>query len=289
MKHIMSHRTIATIRWICVCVVVCSQLSLFTPNVAAQEGPTDTPTPTATPTSTPTATETSTPAPAPPTDTPTPTPTATPTATAVNRLVDFRVDDEEIKKGTCATFSWVVRGDIDRIEFDKLDDDKAPILVSAMDTRQECPDGETEYEFIVRWLDGARTVRQVEIEVDDNDDSDGDSGGNSSEQASTPGGTGSFVPVTPVPLQEDTPHQQSSSAPPPGDSSGGTIVTPVGVLGSVSVLPETGAPPGPSTGAADAHPRFLGPWVALAFGLGASGISAIAGLTLLVMLLRQPH
>ncbi len=221
MRRTMNKKRRVLMRWICVLAVTSSQLGVFTLRAAAQEPtaePTSLPTPTPAPTWTPVPT---------PTDTPNPaaTPTANPTADA--RIVDFRVDDDEITKGDCVMFSWVVRGDIGLVEFDQIGDGKVPLLVSDMDSRQECPEEDTKYELKVTWLDSTQTIRSIKIEVKDggNGDSGGDSGtGNGTP---TPANTASFVPVTPIPVIAS-----------PAD--GGVVVTPVGVLGSVQVLPETG-------------------------------------------------
>jgi hypothetical protein len=106
-----------------------------------------------------------------------------------------------------------------------------------MDSREECPEVDTKYELAVTWLDSTQATRTIEIEVDAEDA--GSSGDNdSSGQTPTPGGTAAFVPVTPIPVAT-TPVSVSYSTP-VQVSSGGTAVTPVGVLGSVQVLPETG-------------------------------------------------
>jgi hypothetical protein len=167
--QIMKDRTRVLKQWICILAVIGSQFGLFTLRAAAQEPtaePTALPTPTPAPTWTPIPTPTNTPDPA-------ITPTTNPTASA--RLVDFRVDDDEITKGECVTFSWVVRGDIDRVEFDQLGDGKVPLLVSDMDSREECPEEDTTYELDVTWMDGTNTEQSIKIEVDEDDA--GDNGG----------------------------------------------------------------------------------------------------------------
>ena len=232
-RKIVSYRTIAQGAWLCVLALVCSQVGLFPLPAAAQEPTTE---PTALPTPTPAPTWTSVPTP-----TNTPDPAATPTAnhTANARMVDFRVDSDEITKGDCVTFSWVVRGDIDRVEFDQIGDGKVPVLVSDMDSRQECPEEETEYQLVVSWLDSTRTTRSIEVEVND---AGGDGENATGSGTPTPGGTGAFVPVTPI-LITSTPVSVGGNANPQATAqnvSGGVVVTPVGVLGSVQVLPETG-------------------------------------------------
>jgi hypothetical protein len=273
------------------CGLIYSQLGLFAPNVAAQE-PTGEPTSLATPTPAPTWTPTPTPV---NTADPTATPTTTsgnPAATPAGRMVDFRVDDDEIDQGDCATFSWVVRGDIDRVEFDQRDDEKAAVLVSAMDTREECPDEETDYDLIVSWLDGTRTTRGIEIDV--NGASSGSSGSSAGGGTTTPAGTTVFVPVTPIPIAGtpvsvgDGTVQQAVYQ----STSGGVVVTPVGVLASVQVLPETGyrSPPAadanqPGDNLAAQPRRRL--WPALASGLGIFLGIAVLGLALVAKIVRE--
>ena len=165
MKKIATYRLFHLTTWLCIGVVIFGQAVLIVEPVAAQD-----PTPTSTevssdPTaeliiSTPTPTFTATPEP-----TPTPLP---PTATPTDRMVDFRVDDDEIDRGSCVEFSWVVRGDIDRVEFEKEDDGKDPILVATLDQREECPTADAVYKLMVRWLDSSKTTREIDIEVDEN-------------------------------------------------------------------------------------------------------------------------
>ncbi len=229
----MRYQTRVLTRWVCVLAVMCSQFGLFTHRAAAQEPTTE---PTSLPTPTPAPTWTATPIP-----TNTPDPAATPTAnpTAAGRMVDFRVDEDEITEGECVMFSWVVRGDIDRVEFDQVGDGKVSLLVSDMDSREECPEEDTEYELGVTWLDSTQTTRSIEIEVDAGG-TGGSSGGDNGTGTGTPtpGGTAAFVPVTPIPIVT-TPVSVVYSTP-VQVSSGGAVVTPVGVLASVQVLPETG-------------------------------------------------
>ena len=232
MKHIISHRTFALIRWVGIWAAICVQLSQFTFPAAAQEPtsePTSLPTPTPAPTWTPAPAPTSTPDPA-------VTPTANPTASG--RVVDFRVDDNEIEPGACVMFSWVVRGDIDRVEFDTFEDNKSPVLVSDMDSRQECPSQKTDYGLNVIWLDGTRISRTIEVDLKTS------SGGDNSTSAgtATPAGTAVFVAVTPIPVAISPGNVASgpSQSPASLSASGGMVVTPIGVLASVQVLPETG-------------------------------------------------
>jgi hypothetical protein len=288
-KQTISYRTLNLIRWVCICGVICSQLGLFTRNVAAQEPttePTSLPTPTPAPTWTPTPTPINTPNPA---ATPTAT-SANPAATPAGRLVDFRADDDKINKGECVMLSWVVRGDIDRVEFDKRDDDKAPVLVSAMDTRQECPDEQTDYDLIVTWLvDGTQTTRSINIDVDGSDNGSADGG------TTTPAGTAVFVPVTPIPIT-GTPVSAGGGTAQQAvyqDTSGGAVVTPVGVLGSVQLLPETGylSPPAADTNPSEdnlaaAQPRWR-LWPVLVGILVIFLGIAVLGLTLAAKIVRE--
>jgi hypothetical protein len=153
-------------------------------------------------------------------------------------MIDFRVDEDEIIKGECVMFSWVVRGDIDRVEFDQIGDGKVALLVSDMDSGQECPEEETTYELVVTWLDSTETTRSIEIEVDADGTGDGSGDNGASGGTPTPGGTATFVLVTPIPIAT-TPVSAGYSTPVQGVS-GVVVVTPVGALGSVKVLPETG-------------------------------------------------
>jgi hypothetical protein len=148
------------------------------------------------------------------------------------------VDDNEIEPGACVMLSWVVRGDIDRVEFDTFEDNKSPVLVSDMDSRQECPSKKTDYGLNVIWLDGTRTSRTIEVDLKTS------SGGDDSTSAgtATPAGTAVFVAVTPIPVAISPGSVASgpSQSPASLSASGGMVVTPIGVLASVQVLPETG-------------------------------------------------
>lgn len=119
-----------------------------------------------------------------------------------------------------------------------------------MDSRQECPEVNTDYELIVRWLDGTVTTRGIEIEVEVAGGGDG---------TSSSGGAGALVPVTPIPIP-------------------GTYVTPVGVLSSVRLLPETGELPSPHVTEAPRPMSILELW---------SGAGLILGLILLAGLRRR--
>lgn len=271
MKHLTSYRIIALIRWVCVWMLLFSRWSPLTLDVAAQEPtsePTVLPTPTPAPTWTPTPTPINTPGAATPT-----TPSGSPTATPSGRLVDFRVDEDKVKPGDCVTFSWVVRGDLDRVEFDVKEDGKVAVLVSDMDSREECPSSETKYELTATWLDGTRTARTIKVEVDSGGDGDSGSGDTGS---ATPAGTAVFVPVTPIPFPS-TPVAGGSSAPQPVSQqspSGSVSVAPVGgALSGVRVLPETGhrSPPSATVIQLDNNPAVTesqqGFWLILVAGL----------------------
>jgi hypothetical protein len=176
------------------------------------------------------------------------------------------VDEDEIIKGDCVMFSWVVRGDINTVEFDQIGDGKVALLVSDMDSRQECPEEQTTYELVVTWMDSTETTRSIEIEVDA--DGTGDGSGGDSGGTPTPGGTATFVFVTPIPIAT-TPVSAGSSTPVQG-TSGGVVVTPVGALGSVKVLPETGyrSPyPDEKTDETEDNLQNRGPGLAVVVGL----------------------
>jgi hypothetical protein len=239
MKAIISHRTQIWIRWVGIGVMLLSLVGPFALSVAAQEPTVE---PTALPTPTPAPTWTPTPLPV---DPPTPTSPAPvgPTPTSSGRVVDFRVDDDEIEPGTCVMFSWVVRGDLDRVEFDTLGDGKVAVLVSDMDSREACPEEETDYELIATWLDGTQTTRSINIELkSQNKDSSG--GG----ATATPVATGAWVAVTPIAIGTTPAPAAPAPAPaaPAPNSSGGMMAAPTGRLTSVNTLPETGYGPPPS-------------------------------------------
>lgn len=258
MKQILNRRIVTLTRWVCACVIIGSLSSQLVATVSAQEPttePTPLPTPTPAPTWTPTVVPTNTPDPA-------ATPTVDPTAAA--RVVDFRADSTDIDVGDCVMFSWVVRGDIDRIEFDQIGDEKVPLLVSDMDSRQECPTEDTTYELRVTWLDATKTKESIEIEVAGGDGGSSGSGG----ATATPAGTAVYVPVTPVPASTIV-------------ASGGGVVTPVGVLGSVRILPETGhvSPPMAQAAASENDPAKTRPepgfWSAFAGWLAAISVAIV--------------
>jgi hypothetical protein len=216
-------------------------LSLFTLEAAAQEPtvePTSLPTPTPAATWTPTTTPTHTPDPA---ATPTTGP-AGPTPSGESRTVDFRVDDDRVEKGNCATFSWIVRGDVDRVEFDTLGDGKVAVLVSHMDSREECPAADAEYRLVVAWLDGAQSERSIEVKINGDEGGGGDSSG-AAGGAVTPAASSVFIAVTPILITGtpvSAPPQASQPASDSGSSGGGLMAAPNGPLSSVSILPETG-------------------------------------------------
>ena len=230
------YQTLTLSRRIFIFVAVGLILSLLAFNAAAQE-------PTAEPTVTPTAGVPVAP---------------TPGTSPADRFIDFRVDDDDIDTGECVEFSWVVRGDVDRVEFDQRDDDKGPVLVAGLDDRQECPTEDTNYELIVRWLDSTKTTRKVEVEVDDSGSNNSDSSNNSGGGADNGGGVinttaGVFVQVTPIlitntlfnirvtPVPGSAEAQVSAAAPAIPAAPGEAAVKPSGILGTIQELPETGS------------------------------------------------
>jgi hypothetical protein len=193
------------------------------------------------------------------------------------------VDDDEIEPGNCVTFSWIVRGDIDRVEFDIINDGKVPVLVSTMDSREECPTEETDYELVASWLDGSRTVRSITVTM-----GGGGDGGNGSGATATPGGTSVFVPVTPIPIS-GTPVSVPQTAPQgsSASSAGAVVITPVGALGSVSMLPETGYL-APSAEEATLSDLAAGQsWPGRASGLAIVVGAALLGLACLAAIIRK--
>ena len=286
MKAIISHQTRIWIRWVGIGVMLFSQLSPLTLSVAAQEPtvePTALPTPTSAPTWTPTLA---------PEDPPTPTSPAPagPTPTATGRVVDFRVDDDEIEPDTCVMFSWVVRGDLDRVEFDTLGDGKVAVLVSDMDSREACPAEETEYQLIATWLDGTQTTRSIEIEFKSQNEDSSDGGA-----TATPIATGSWVAVTPIPIGTTPVPVAPSPSPaaPTPNSTGGMMAAPSGRLNTVSTLPETGygpPPPAPVTqlaGHLTAAQSTTAPWLFFAAALIVSCAVSILGLLAATRLTRK--
>jgi hypothetical protein len=231
MRKIISHQIIVLIQWGFICGLIYAQLSLFVVDALAQD------------------------------------PTAEPPSSnsPADRFIDFRVDDDDIESGECIEFSWIVRGDIDRVEFNQKDDNKDAVLVSSLDDREECPTAQAEFELTVRWLDGAKTTREIEVDVNtanNNDNSDGDSdGGGSSNSSSNTGSGGAgtsptvgvFVQVTPILITNtlfnirETPVPESSDTTAAGELlasvSGNVPVKPTGVLGTIVQLPETGEQP----------------------------------------------
>jgi hypothetical protein len=279
MNAIISHRTRIWIRWVSIAAMLLSQVGPFTHNAIAQEPtvePTALPTPTPAPTWTPTLA---------PVDPPTPTSPAPvgPTPTATGRVVDFRVDDDEIEPGTCVTFSWVVRGDLDRVEFDTMGDGKVAVLVPDMDSQTACPEEETEYQLIATWLDGAQTTRSIEIDFKSQSNGSSDGG-----TTATPIATGSWVAVTPIPIgTTPVPVAPSLSPATPTPNSSGVMMAmaaPTGRLNSVSMLPETGyGPPPPgdalqSAGHLTAAQSAVPTWLVFAGALILSCLISILGL-----------
>lgn len=245
MKMTVIFQNFRWVRWALTGLMVYSFLSFFVSEAAAQD-PTPLPTPTPAPTWTPPPNATNTPAPNVPVQ---PTPVL-PTATLDNRLVDFRVDNDEIDQGDCVQFSWAVRGNIDRIEFDEVDDNKEAVLVSAQDEREECPDQDTEYELSVQWLDGTKSAKTLEIQVNNSSDGSSSSSSGSSAGQSSETTVGSFVPVTPIALTSLTPTAEANAETSDEsalfqqitqeETAGQPVEKPSGVLGSVDRLPETG-------------------------------------------------
>ncbi len=250
--------------------MACIGLNGFISVVTAQEPTTDSaalPTPTSAPTWTPTPTTVGAPGPRVTATSPSGTP-----ATPTGRSVDFRVDDTKISAGECVLFSWIVKGDIDKVEFDERGDDKSAVLVpeEQYDT-EECPSSTTEYSLIVSWQDGAQTTRGLKVKIV-SESNDGDN--NESDPTATPDGTAaSYMAVTPVPIsglpgvssgsgQGATPQAVGATPQVVGVTpqavayqsvtTEGVIITPVGALGSVTLLPETGygppPPPSPAAG-----------------------------------------
>jgi hypothetical protein len=262
MRSHVSYRTLTAVCLLCLWATVCVGLNGFTPTVIAQEPTTDSsalPTPTTAPTWTPTVVGTPDP------HATATSPSGTP-ATPAGRAVDFRVDDRNISAGECVTFSWLVRGDIDKVEFDQHDDNKNAVLVPEEKyDAEECPGSTTEYNLIVSWLDGTRTTQTIKVKVEDSEDSDDDGGDGEANQTVTPVGTAGFLPVTPLPIsgmsggsggggQEATPQSVVYQS-----ALDGVVVTPVGALGAVTLLPETGYGPPP---AADKLQTLDGPRLA---------------------------
>jgi hypothetical protein len=256
MRTHVSYRTLTAICLVCLWAMVCVGLNGFASPAIAQEPTADSPsdsaalpTPTAAPTWTPTRVGT-------PDTHATATSPSGSSATPAGRMVDFRVDDTKISPGECVAFSWVVKGDINKVEFDVRDDDKNAVLVSEEGyANEECPTSTTEYRLVVSWLDGTKTSQTIKVKVEG---TDGDS---EAGQTVTPVATAGFMIVTPLPIpgmsggsgsgsggQVATPQAVAYQSAPDG-----VVVTPAGVLGSVELLPETGygppelqAPAGPA-------------------------------------------
>ncbi len=265
-KIIMNRSNVWIPASILLAIILFSQMSLFSPQAAAQD-PTPVPTATTAPTWTPVPGATVTPTAGEPVA-PTP-PGSNPTATPTGRLVDFRADKEEIELGECVVFSWIARGDIAWVEFDEIDDDKEPILVEDQGNRQECPDNETDYELIVTWSDGSKTGRRIEIKVN-LDESSGGSGGSGSGVNAVPT-PGAFVVVTPIALAEI----QEATAIANNfdfnnlDTAGGSAPPSDAILATIVELPETGGLPA-QTIAPKISPSTYGPviqWLPLIGGV----------------------
>ena len=168
------------------------------------------------------------------------------------RSIAFRADAKEITQGECVLFSWVVKGDVSIVEFDRWDDGKEPILVKEADDRQECPEKDSRYQLIVRWLDGTSDKEQkIDIKVEEAEASTGggssSSGGSSSGSGSTTGtgaapapATGAFVMVTPILITNVLGPAPATPVPVASET---TVAVPEGVLGGIKMLPETGSLP----------------------------------------------
>jgi hypothetical protein len=166
---------------------------------------------------------------------------------------------DEITDGECVSFSWVVKGASDTdtfvVKFDNKKDDFDPVLVpSEVFDRAECPGEDTLYVLAVTWGDGGKSEKGIDIQVDPRRDGNGDGG--TAGSTPTPGTPPAFVPVTPISV----------------------VVTPVGPLGSVQVLPETGSLSRPT-----ANRDVSGAAVGLALFLSI----ALLGLTLLFKINRR--
>jgi hypothetical protein len=296
MRQQLSYRILSALCLVCLWAVIWLGLNGFIPVVTAQEPTADAaafPTPTTAPTWTPTVVGT-------------PDPHASPTAapgtpaTPAGRMVDFRVDDRKVSVGECATFSWLVRGDFDKVEFDQHDDGKNPVLVPEEQyDAEECPTKATDYSLIVSWLDGTQTKKTIGIKIEDSDDGDGGDSGDAANQTAVPVGTSGFLPVTPLPISGMSGGGASQGATPQSiayqqNAMDGVVVTPVGALSSVVLLPETGYGPPPAAdegGVADsshpAYPRWK-VWLAFAAESGAFlGAIAVIGLILRIKLTKS--
>jgi hypothetical protein len=219
--------------------------------------------------------------------------------------VDFRVDDDSINNGDCVQFSWVIRGDIDRVEFDKKDDNKDPLLVSDQADREECPTEDSTYKLIARWLDGTRTDREIEINVHTGSDggSGGSSGSGGSGSTTTTDGAGEFIPVTPILITTGTPTPQSVAVAPVATqitpvqqavydgAPGSQPAAPAGLLGSVHTLPETGAfpaqPISPQNNLAIPQPHWMF-WLVSVGGMLLFGSLGIALVLLITVQTQRP-
>lgn len=295
MKQTIAYYVPTLLRWICILAVVYIQMHLLPLDTAAQE-PAAEPTATATPETSPTA------------GVPV-APTPTPDGDVASRLVDFRVDADDIEEGECVEFSWVARGDIDRIEFDQKDDDKDGVLVAALDDRIECPADDRNYELIVHWLDSSTIKHKIEINVhasatsnngNDDDNDSNSSSSNSSGSSTTNTTAGVFVQVTPILITNTqynirvTPIPESFSN--LSDSTGGAVevipassgntsAPPDGVLATIRELPETGHQPA-ALADQERQPRF-DLWLTVTGSLALLSASFILSLILLINLLRQ--
>ena len=244
MRHILSQRAVTLLTWGCILAVVLG-LSQLTSPAAAQ---------------------TPTPIPVTPTFTPTPVgPTATPTlnltGTPLGRVIEFRSDDDAVAPGSCVEFSWVVKPEaaVGIVEFEALEVSKPVLVESEVYDYLQCPDDTTEYVLRVTWLDGTQSAESIEIEVN----KQAGTAIAAATAAAPPPGT--FVAVSPIPVAVG----------------GITYGTPVGALGSVQVLPETGyQPPGPAGSPGDTGPPLAG-------GLALACVGVVVGLGVATLSRRE--
>lgn len=232
MKQPAHYRLLWILSFIGIWIISSVGSRIFLVPVAAQEEPTPIPTATAAPTWTPESGATSTP-------TLSPGQTPAPTSTPTGREVDLRPGDETIKidtAGDCVLFTWLVKGDIDRVEWDKEDDDTDPILVSASDERQECVNEDSDFTLIARWSNGQKSQETREIRIESDSSGSGGGSGGAGGPVPTPG---AFVVVTPLLITNSLAF--SPPAPESSASSAGDEFRPEGILGTIVELPETGS------------------------------------------------
>ncbi len=281
MKPATPYRLFWIISFFAIALLSSAGSKYLVPPAAAQGEPTSVPTATVAPTWTPVPGVTSTP-------TPVPGQTPTPTGTPTGRDVDLRPssDDIEIEEaGDCVLFTWLVKGDIDRVEWDEEDDDLDPILVDASDERTECVDEETAFVLIVRWLNGQSSKEKREIKIVGPKDSGDSSGGGG--PVPTPG---AFVVVTPLLITNSIAFSPITPTPVFGGSSTGDQQKPEGILGTIVELPETGSlnaarDPRLPHASLDTTATPAGP--STVTGILGGLMAGLGGLIVLVKLLRQ--